>query len=192
MHIIKHSVEHLRNHKKTSDKIEKRTSNFSHVTVESTLLANVKTFSHKIALTVISYQFWSQIWENTTLPDIENDNLSRICEESNYHRWDLNTINGSELDIIIGRAWTLQFWDSPFRAFFSFLIFFLTGGRLTKADPEYGVSHFMNSCLPSTKNTLVFHHLTALSIFPIIQRRMTTEWLWTNTLLCRHLAGNSE
>lgn len=34
----KHFVEHLRNHKKTPKKIEKRTSNFSHVTVESTLL----------------------------------------------------------------------------------------------------------------------------------------------------------
>jgi len=136
--------------------MEKSTSNFSHVTVESKLLANVKTFSHKIAVTVISYQVWSQILENNMLPEIENGNLNRICEESNYHRWDLNNINGGELDMIIGWAWTRHFWDSPLRAFFSFLIFFLTAGRSPKADPEYGVSHFLNSCLPSTKNTLGF------------------------------------
>lgn len=53
---MEHFVEHLRNHKKTSDKIEKRTWNFSHVTVVSTLLTNVKTFSHKIAIAVFSYQ----------------------------------------------------------------------------------------------------------------------------------------
>jgi hypothetical protein len=83
---MEHFVEHLRNHKKTSDKIEKRTWNFSHVTVVSTLLTNVKTFSHKIAIAVFSYQVWCQIWENNMLPEIEKGKLSRICEESNYHR----------------------------------------------------------------------------------------------------------
>jgi hypothetical protein len=87
----------------------------------------------------------------------------------------VNIINGGQLHIIIGRAWKRNFLDSPLRAFFSFLIYFLTAGRLPKAGPEYGVSRFLNSCLSSTKNTLVFHQLTALSIFPVIQRQMISE-----------------